>query len=136
MYNYDFFSWIYLHENIKEMCDCWILIFILLVLRPLIFIMSLFWTIRGECSGILSAIFANYVTFTSPKSILISFKIVFGQSHVFPLNPIVNMNKSCNLQCSGNKMHWIVANMMLFHYLHVKLTLLWRTRISGELPLF
>ena len=29
--------------------------------------------------------------------------------HVFPLNPIVN--KSCNIECCGNKMHQIVANM-------------------------
>ena len=75
-------------------------------------------------------------TSEATKSISISFKKMFRQLHVFPLNHILNMNKSCNLQCSGNKMHWIVANMMLFHYLHVKLTLLWRTRISGELPLF
>ena len=32
------------------------------------------------------------------------------------LNPIV-VNKSYNIECSGNKKHLIVANMMLSQYL-------------------
>ena len=32
-------------------------------------------------------------------------------ARVFPLNPIVN--KSCKIQCFGNKMHQIVRNMIL-----------------------
>ena len=53
----------------------------------------------------------------------------------FPSNPIVN--KSWNLECCGNNMYRISANMMFFFpYLQLKLTLLWRTSISGWLPLF
>ena len=35
----------------------------------------------------------------------------FRTAGVFPLNPIVN--KSCKIECCGNKMHQIVQNMIL-----------------------
>ena len=37
---------------------------------------------------------------------------IIGYLHVFPLHPIVNL--SGNIECFGNKMHQIVANMTVF----------------------
>ena len=51
----------------------------------------------------------------------------------FPLNPIVN--KSCKSECCCNKMHQIVQNMIQTRGLELKLSLLWRTNISGQHPL-
>ena len=45
-------------------------------------------------------------------------------------------NKSCKIECCGNKMHQIVQNMILSQGLELKLSLLWRTTISGQHPLF
>ena len=41
---------------------------------------------------------------------------------LFPLNPIVN--KSCKIECFGNKVHQIIQNMVLFQGLELKLSLL------------
>ena len=54
---------------------------------------------------------------------------IIGLTIFSPLDSIVY--KSCNIECWDNKMHKIFANMMLSQYLHLKLTLLWRTSISG-----
>ena len=48
-------------------------------------------------------------------------KKAFGHLYIFPLNPIVNT--SFNIQCCGNKMHRIVIDMMLSHYLRLRLSL-------------
>ena len=51
--------------------------------------------------------------------------------------PIESYSKQvCNLECCGNKMHPIVANMTVSKYLLVILSLLWSTTISGCLPSF
>ena len=47
---------------------------------------------------------------------------IIGPPEFFPLDSIVN--KSCNIEYCGNKMHQIVPNMMLYQYLQLKLNLL------------
>ena len=47
-----------------------------------------------------------------------------------------HVNKSCKIECCGNKMHQIVQNMILTWGLELKLSLLWRTTISGQHSLF
>ena len=50
---------------------------------------------------------------------------IIGPPEFFPLDPIVN--KLCNIELCGKKMHQLVANMMLSQYLQLQLSLLWRT---------
>ena len=45
-------------------------------------------------------------------------------------------NKSCKIECCGNKTHQIIQNMILSRGLEVKLSLSWRTTILGQHPLF
>ena len=47
-----------------------------------------------------------------------------------------HVNKSCKIECCGNKMHQIIQNMILSGGLELKLSLLQRTTISGQHPLF
>ena len=54
---------------------------------------------------------------------------ITGPPEFLPLDPMVN--ESCNIERCGNKMHQIVANMMLFRYLQLKLSLLRMTTVSG-----
>ena len=59
---------------------------------------------------------------------------IIGLPEFLPLNPVVN--ESGNIKRCGNKMHLIAANMIFSQYLQLKLSLLWRTIISGQHPLF
>ena len=47
-----------------------------------------------------------------------------------------HVNKSCKIECCGNKTHQIIQNMILSWGLELKLSLLWRTTISGQHSLF
>ena len=58
----------------------------------------------------------------------------FRTPRFFPLNPIVN--KSCKIECCGNKMNQIIQNTILSQGLELKLSPLWRTTIWGQHPLF
>ena len=44
-------------------------------------------------------------------------------------------NKSCKIECRGNKTHQVIQIMILPQGLELKLSLLWRTTISGQHPL-
>ena len=44
------------------------------------------------------------------------------------------VNKFFNIMCCGNKMLWIVANMMMPNYSQPKLSLLWRTSVICQHP--
>ena len=57
----------------------------------------------------------------------------FRTPRVCPLNPIVN--KSCKIECCGNKMQQIVQNMILTCGIELKLSLFQRTIISSQHPL-
>ena len=46
------------------------------------------------------------------------------------------VNKSCKIECCGNKMHQIVQNVILTWGLELKLSLLWRATLSGQHSLF
>ena len=46
------------------------------------------------------------------------------------------VNKSGKIEHCGNKMHQIIQNMILPRGLELKLSLLWRTTIHGQHPLF
>ena len=54
---------------------------------------------------------------------------ITGPPDFLPLDPLVN--KSCNIERCGNKMHQLVENMMLSQYLEFKLSLLWWTTTVG-----
>ena len=43
-----------------------------------------------------------------------------------------HVNKSCTIGCCGNKMHQIIENVIQSRGLELKLSLLWRTTISGQ----
>ena len=47
-----------------------------------------------------------------------------------------HVNKSGKIECCGNKMHQIIQNVILPRGLELKLSMLWRTTISGQHPLF
>ena len=49
---------------------------------------------------------------------------------------LFHVNKSCKIECCGNKTHRIIQNMILSHGLELKLGLSWMTNISGHHPLF
>ena len=46
------------------------------------------------------------------------------------------VNKSWKIECCGNKTHQIIQNMILSQCLELKLSILWKTTISGGHPLF
>ena len=46
------------------------------------------------------------------------------------------VNKSCKIECCGNKPHQIIQNMILSRSVELKLSLLRRATISGQHPLF
>ena len=47
-----------------------------------------------------------------------------------------HVEKSCKSECCGNKAHQIIQNMTLSWGLELKLSLLWKTTVSDQLPLF
>ena len=55
---------------------------------------------------------------------------LFERLEFFPVNT------SFKIECHGNKMHQIDQNMILSRGQELKLSLLWRTTISGQHPLF
>ena len=59
--------------------------------------------------------------------------VIWTLAYFLPVHPTVT--KSCNIECSGSKMHQIVTNMTLSQYLEVERSLLWRAIVSGYRPL-
>ena len=47
-----------------------------------------------------------------------------------------HVNKSCKIEFWGHKTHQITQNMILSRNLELKLSLFWRTTISGQNPLY
>ena len=57
-------------------------------------------------------------------------------SQLFEQLEFFHVNKSCKIECCGNKTHQIVQNMILTWGLELKLSLSLRTTISGQHSLF
>ena len=55
---------------------------------------------------------------------------------LFERQEFFHANKSCKIECCGNKTHQIIQNMILSRSSELKVSLLWRTTISGQRPLF
>ena len=60
----------------------------------------------------------------------------FCSKSLFESQQFFYVNKSCRIECCGYKTHQIIQNKMLSQSLELKLSLLRRTTISGQHPLF